>query len=325
MPNLCAQASIMTAACNGQPILLFLDWDSTLTAESTLPLIASVATYPEQHPHLLELSNAYINDLNAHNANYRPLPSDRKTLDQELEYLESLSVVEKASISRVEASGIFKDVTPAGIELATESFVKNGKIKLRKGWKQLIRSVQQPMEGTVRGEVHVVSVAWSALFISSCLQKFLGPDNPCGHDITIHANEVHPSGSGKLLGPTLDCGSRILTARNKLRVLRNIISDYRAAHPLLEPKTCYLGDSPTDLACLMDADVGVCVHDQVISEEQKQLYETLLRLGAHVTPIDEYDSTTQEGGIGYRNDPSAKQVLWSARDFSEVFQSGILT
>lgn len=30
--------------------LLFLDWDSTLTTSSTLPLIASATTYPEAHP-----------------------------------------------------------------------------------------------------------------------------------------------------------------------------------------------------------------------------------------------------------------------------------
>ena len=43
--------------------LLFLDWDSTLTTASTLPLIASASTYPDAQPAWEGLGRAYGDDM----------------------------------------------------------------------------------------------------------------------------------------------------------------------------------------------------------------------------------------------------------------------
>lgn len=44
-------------------ILLFLDFDATLTTASTLPLLASASTYPDPHPVFGGLSALYADDL----------------------------------------------------------------------------------------------------------------------------------------------------------------------------------------------------------------------------------------------------------------------
>ena len=314
----------MTFSSSGEPIILFLDWDSTLTEKSTLPLIASISTYPALHPRLSELSNAYIDDLNSHNFNYRPLPSDRKTFDQELEYLISLDAVERASISRVEEFEIFKGVESEDIERVAASCVREGKVALRSGWEQLVRTAQHSSRGTNKGEVHVLSVAWSALFITSCIKAALGTGNFDVNAVTVHANEIYPPRSGKLTGSAPDYGARILTAMDKLTVMYDVINNYKTSHPLAMPRTCYMGDSATDLACLMTANFGICIRDRVMSGEQKQLQQALQRIGMHMAPLNESNGAKGTRELCPESTLNVNQVVWSAHDFSEVIHNGLL-
>ena len=39
-----------------RPVLFFVDWDSTLTTESTMELMASIKSYPNIHPRYADLA-----------------------------------------------------------------------------------------------------------------------------------------------------------------------------------------------------------------------------------------------------------------------------
>ena len=317
----------MSARADGRPILLFLDWDSTLTERTTLPLIASIATYPKQHPQLVDLSKSYDHDLNVHDAAYRPPASFRKALNQEVEYLNSLGVVEKASIARIEDSGIFKSVKPSDIEHVATSCIEDGVIRLRKGWERLIDLIHHSEYEKRRGEVHIISVAWSASFISSCIQTALNK-LACHHasrdyHIVIHANDIDMR-YGRLLGLGSLDDSLILTATDKLRIMRNTILGYKNADSHQKLATVFMGDSSTDLACLLEADIGVFVRDREIGREQKQLKDALNRLNIDVCPISKYNVDKRNDENRLQSNHPNQKALWSAHNFQEVLQSGIL-
>ena len=80
----------------------------------------------------------------------------------------------------------------------------------------------------------------------------------------------------------------------------------------VRPWTIYIGDSSTDLGCLMDADVGVCVRDEVETGEQRGLREVLQRVGVGCFFVGEW-----------RGRDEGSKCLWWARDFEEV-KRGIL-
>ena len=325
-----------------RPTLLFLDWDSTLTTASTLPLIASIATYPVQHPELHDLAKAYAEDLRVHNASYLPAESSRTTLEQEIAYLNSLSTVEETSIRRIENAGIFNDVEAEDVKHVAAQAVNRGDVKLRNDWQRCLQSVKRNEGDEINGQVCIISVAWSGLFIRACLEAAMEHDSidtPSVNDlqqrlhnthpsiktkdISIYANDIHLSDAGKLTGPRQDLNRPLLTAGDKSEIMRTFILGFRETSPAVETRTVYIGDSPTDLTCLIDADVGICIRDVETSGEQKELAVTLQRLGAVVKWVGEFPRDNPMSGVDEEGS-SEVQTLWWARDFFEIMQSEIL-
>ncbi|KAL9102033.1 MAG: hypothetical protein Q9163_002766 [Psora crenata] len=319
--------------------ILFLDWDSTLTTASTLPLIASIATYPAQHPKLSDLVGAYSEDWKVHDSSYRPPKPDRTTLEQEYAYLNSFRRVENASIRRIEDACIFKGITAEDARCVAVEVVNQGAVGFRDGWEQCLAAVKKSSSDAFGGStICIVSVAWSSTFIRACLDatagsnlRSLGDDVPPLNspgmrleDVRIYANDMHSSGSGKLTGPWPDVDRLILTAADKLEIMRAAVSSSKTSGLFLEPRTVYMGDSLTDLACLMDADVGICLRDQDMTGEQEQLKETLYRLNVEVKWIREYKGGQWMGETHPESTIQGK-ILWWARDFLEVVQSDVVS
>ncbi|KZF24625.1 hypothetical protein L228DRAFT_237539 [Xylona heveae TC161] len=116
-------------------------------------------------------------------------------------------------------------------------------------------------------------------------------------------------------------------------------------------KSIYVGDSTGDLECLVGCDVGICVRDvegqdesKILRSSQRSLAETCDRLGIHVKWVGHWRKDGNGGapsgdgnGTGGGGDDvddiipelEAKmlakgKILWWARDFNEIVQSGIL-
>jgi hypothetical protein len=135
--------------------------------------------------------------------------------------------------------------------------------------------------------VDVISVNWSRTFIEGALHP---------HQLQVTANDV--SDEGHIRGPQ-SLGSRVTTSPDKLKVLRQITQ--------IDQQVVYFGDSITDLECLLYDHGVVMARDGTSS-----LLKTLSRIGIDVPHI----------GKGPWNRGGTK-ISW-ARDFEEVFQSGIL-
>jgi hypothetical protein len=100
----------------------------------------------------------YLNVMAAHDKAFGP----RDTLEKQLEYLGSLGVVEKASVSKVEEYGLFKGVREADICERAEQ------VQFRDGWKEFAAQITKTNHVQFMA---VLSVNWSKVFIDCALRR----------------------------------------------------------------------------------------------------------------------------------------------------------
>ncbi|BDD54504.1 hypothetical protein MPDQ_004971 [Monascus purpureus] len=300
------------AASTSQPLRVHLicDFDGTIAQSSTLSILARVGYHrnPTARP-WSEITSAYMRDLQHHRDTYtntklRTTKNRNDGIHEELAYLDSLRPVERASIERIEAAGVFKDVTPADLSRGASKAVREGKITFRSGWDRLVQDVR-----ATGGWTEVISVNWSRVFIRAAIDAAFpaallagSPDS----DFKIAANDIMEDGSGGITRPFRHPDGGIWTAEDKMRLVKETLDAY--------PRTIYVGDSVTDLRCLLEKRiVGIIVRDEEMTFEQKELKEILDKSGIVVKHVSEWDEEEWSSA-----DPS--QLYW-ARDFGEICDS----
>ncbi|KAL8683430.1 MAG: hypothetical protein Q9186_000583 [Xanthomendoza sp. 1 TL-2023] len=310
---------------------LILDFDGTLTTTSTLPLIYNIGhRLNPSAPSWQSISQAYMDDYNVHLSCYPLASSRRKSLSEELAWLQSLRDVERKSTERVEAAGVFRGVTKTHVDSAARKAVREGDVAMRRGWQRIVESVMMS-----KGKVAVVSVGWSGDFIRGCLRTAYEQSYEGGgkgaripskiDDVDICANEILGGQEGKMTRhfpeSSMAGDGGIWTAKDKEMVMAEVLSKCAQGS---EAKVVYVGDSPTDLACLLGADVGICIRNEgSTTAEQKLLDMTLNRIGVKSEWIGVMRLDGLEGKLR-RNDTQIQEEhgkLWWAKDFEEIGQS----
>jgi 2-hydroxy-3-keto-5-methylthiopentenyl-1-phosphate phosphatase len=303
-----------TPMTSHRPINLFLDWDGTIACTDTLALVASIGYTKNPNANLppwQHFSDAYMADYAAHSAAYVPQKAGRTTVEQELAWLESLIDVERASVERVEAAGIFANVSIADIQAAAVESVTKQEVQLRPGLKELLLAGH----GT-KGSASIISVNWSKTFVTELLHQTSHRGGYIWPPLKgIYCNDIVCGSSGKLDRYYAKEDRGIWTAGDKSRVLREAIAGLGD-----EGITVFVGDSLTDLECLLEVDVGICVRDEVMGSEQRSLAEALVRLGVESRWIGEYQESDERGEDSIE---STRRTLWWARDFNEVADSAL--
>ena len=165
---------------------------------------------------------------------------------------------------------------------------------IRKGFGEFVQRM-----GKERGwDVAVVSVNWSGEFIRGVVGVGCEEDAQ-GVVETVVSNSIAWPG-GRIQGPSELGTEPLVTAGDKLRAMESLTAR------LGEEKVVYLGDSTTDLACLVAADLGVVMAD----DAESKLLRALKRIGFDVSHVSE----PWEDG---------RRLVW-ARDYDEVLQSGVM-
>ncbi|KAK8186013.1 hypothetical protein BC567DRAFT_205339 [Phyllosticta citribraziliensis] len=278
------------------PIHLILDWDGTLTAKDTLHFLGQIsAEHAAKHvapptSSWDDIVKAYVDDLDAHVQAYRPSSSERTTIAEETAWLASLEDVDLRSVKRVEDAGLFAGITADSVSQGAAKAVGSGQLQLRKGWEDLLFR-NEGNHGVLRGKISILSVNWSATFIreallhaaydTKTLQSSLMDADALRRtlqNIDISANEFerldHRNGSSGRLTKAGEKGIR--TSQDKLQ--RMPIPHKYGGDELV----IYVGDSCTDLEALLAADVGICIRDEPMGSGQRELAETLERIGVPV-------------------------------------------
>ncbi|KAL2119004.1 hypothetical protein VTJ04DRAFT_5963 [Mycothermus thermophilus] len=276
----------------------------------------------------------YITACEAHRASYHPPADQRTSLQEELAFLESWEPIERASVARVSEAGFFRGLgspslsgsegdvegralmrlgrsavrLPASGGLGHggangEPVLERGFVELRKGFGEFMHRV-----GTAGWEVAVASVNWSDDFIRGVVHAGChghggsGTSSEDGWPGRVLANKVRFA-DGQILGPHELGGEPLVTAGDKLRAMKELLRRRENSEDV--QKVVYVGDSTTDLACLVEADLGIAIAD---SQESK-LLKTMERIQLRVPHVGEADA--------------GSRLVW-ARDFEEVLRSGIM-
>ncbi|KAG5928644.1 hypothetical protein E4U42_000250 [Claviceps africana] len=279
---------------------LIVDFDGTITQSDTIAeLVRSAiqrhptATRPRLASAWHDAQTRYLAALSAHSAKYRPSEPQRTTPAHEEAFLADLKPIEEASLSRVSHSGIFDALPPRILHEMGAEAVLEGRIALRPGWDRLlVRAAAADVPLTV------LSVHWSRSFIQGVLSRGAPP-------LEVVANEI--AEGGRIVGPG-SASARLTTAADKMAEMRR-----RA----VAADVVYLGDSPTDLTCLLGARRGVVLVPG--GEPASPLLDSLRRIGvgvAHVGEMASWAATTCA-------ETEEKVVFW-ARDMDEVLRSGVL-
>ena len=313
-------------------IRLVLDFDGTLTKKDTMHILAQ-AGYARQREMQGDLQpqpwadivNAYMSDYKAHANAYLPIGSNRTTVAQEIAWLDSLRQIENASIERAIEAGIFDQLGVADITLAVNEALDNGNVQFRDGWVQILSAVEQHNTMLAANSrpvlaIQVISVNWSACFVrqvlSGCIERTSEVEDQTKsrwmENLSVYANEI-PSllrADSQMEGHgtpilTQHQWKGIRTSGDKVSVL-NCIRDRTLPCP--NAVFIYVGDSSTDLECLLAADVGICIRDEPISSGQKELAATLKRLDIEVLHVQGNRSSSSTNG---------RRMFW-ARNFGEI-------
>ncbi|KAL8871545.1 MAG: hypothetical protein Q9174_002648 [Haloplaca sp. 1 TL-2023] len=141
------------------------------------------------------------------------------------------------------------------------------------------------------------------------------------NDIDIRANEIVGGKSGRMNRYFEEAGRRgeggLWTSGDKRAVMDEVVVEGERG------MVVYVGDSVTDLECLIGADVGICVRDvdedgEGMGSEQRGLEETLGRLGITCSWIGEMCATDVEEAATREGKGKQEASLWWARNFDEI-------
>lgn len=210
---------------------VILDWDETITEADTMSILSQATNDPGRWP---EFVDAYMADLERHERDY----GERRTLDDQFGFLGSLGPIETASVRRIEAAGVFQGVTHENLQKAASS------VRIRDGFERFC----QRLGPNVCKEI--LSVNWSTEFIRFGLPQATAPET-----WKITANALSFDEQGKGTGSvSKDKQNGIRTAMDKLKYFKHRMSQL---HENTDDLVVYIGDSNTDLPCLLEADIGI--------------------------------------------------------------------
>ncbi|TID27522.1 hypothetical protein E6O75_ATG00289 [Venturia nashicola] len=312
------------------PVHVFIDWDGTITERDTLGEVvkAGYKKNPATQP-WGNFVSAYLEDYRVHQASYTPAKDQRKTIKEESAWLESLLEVETRSVERVRDAGLFLGLNKNDMLDAAAEAVDNGNVQFRKGWKELFFSGLSPPAEPVPAmgrdglRFHIVSVNWSANFIKGCIfhASMLSRSVDVMRALVpmVHlANEI-PNVERATCGLDKD-DVTVRTSADKVRMIEKALHEPALGKTdARKPILVYIGDSCTDLDALLYVDYGICIRDEPMGSGQKELAETLERVGVSVNPLSELELLSSSQGASIK-------TLWWARDLKEVsdFLSRIL-
>nr|XP_024390005.1 bifunctional TH2 protein, mitochondrial-like isoform X3 [Physcomitrium patens] len=248
-------------------ILLASDFDSTCTISDSCPILADLTVQTARKSHggrsvgesgasllkkrwddlvmqymdeyedvlkrsLVKKDNGSVNALSAENLQ---------------EFLKEMSNFEQKANARVEEAAVLKGLSLASIQEAGKS------MPLREGCSDFFKRLES---GEVLVDTCILSVCWSKTFIEAVLEKgeVRIPN--------INANELVFEGR-------ISTGAIIKNVETALDKQRHFVQLLDNLKPTQDVLSIYVGDSLTDLLCLIRADLGIVLGD---SSALKQVY-----------------------------------------------------
>lgn len=225
-------------------LLLLLDWDGTITQHDTLNLVAPASSEIKyDSPNFSVYQDEYMRDYTEFKTKFGQITNKEQMYD----YLHSIRSIEERSLNRVRR--LFEGTNDA------QRRNRIGKICYRNGWAAMqFWMAQKAACHTLAA--YIVSVNWSRTFISDALEECARQNHAEQIISYVYANELATKpGTDECTGLIQGPGQRecILTGLDKVRMCEAISTKYAG------DTIVYVGDSTTDIPCLLWADVGILI------------------------------------------------------------------
>ena len=205
---------------------LVLDWDETITAADTISTLANPAC---EGPPFAFYTKEYIKDYEEFSREAEP-PANK---DELYAKLRAVDAVEAPSLDRISNGGLFRGITDDELRQRAR------RVSFREGWPEahdwICNAPKLQLWFTC-----ILSVNWSRRFIEHALGQ------SC---IRVISNEI--DSQARIVGPD---GNTIRTAAHKLAHFDKLGRG---------DQTVYVGDSMTDIMCLLSADLGILVGSRI--------------------------------------------------------------
>ncbi len=193
-----------------RPIHLILDFDKTITTKDTIQLLGAISYEYNHRPggpkglwptsRWNECVEAYQKEYNAHIASYSPKEADRITIEAEIVFQRSLRDVETRSVERISSLKFFVGIGKEDWKQAAEKEMRKERgLEVRKGWKDVVRRVE---ESGNEGRWGIVSVNWCDWWIRGVVGEALGGEKRA-QEMTLLSNCIRPE-SGLIVGADRD-------------------------------------------------------------------------------------------------------------------------
>jgi hypothetical protein len=266
-----------------------LDWDGTITKKDTLDALVNIATSTKPnfptHDRWNHVVEAYIADYSSSLAKLVPNDTLPTTLQGEAKLLEDLKPVEQRSLDRVFASKIFAGLTKENLEDGARKAINSGAVSLRPGCVEMLQRLSAPT-ASEGDKLHILSVNWSRHFILSCLKTAGIEVDPS----LILANELDGIDEGRQsTGQISPTGSmKIIASGDKLRYLEQLRE--KESMPMV-----YVGDSWTDVECLLAVELGICMRDEPMGSSQGKLADAFKRLNIACPRLEDWEDVGEPG------------------------------
>ncbi|KAJ8115940.1 hypothetical protein OPT61_g2520 [Boeremia exigua] len=291
-----------------QPIHWILDWDGTITRRDTLDALVSIAASAKPNSPVLDewkrVSEAYMSDYTIAMENLAPEGRLPENVEDEKQLLRALKSVEQASLDRVSSSGIFAELTRELLKHGAKDVIESKKTEIRTGFTKFLHFSQN----RTHDGLDLLSVNWSRHFIDCCLRVAGAPV----HRSSIYANELDGIECDTVSNGNIESGlgakMSIISSGDKLDYMNRLRRQHCESRSIRLDSgipVVYVGDSWTDIECLLEADLGICIRDEPLGSSQKKLAERLQGLGVHCPHLSAWSEADEW------------QVVW-ARDFDEI-------
>ncbi|KAJ7560348.1 hypothetical protein O6H91_04G125600 [Diphasiastrum complanatum] len=302
------------------PFVFMSDFDSTCTISDSCPVLGSLSMTSITSAEKGAAAESLVEAVSDLNVRWATLTTDyirgytglfnQVLLDNEVsgasgrsfEYkivklaLSKISQYEVEANSRVEDFEVLKNIRLEDVKDAGR------KMPLYSGCDHLFQRILDNYEG-LDADGHIISVCWSQTFVEGCLSE----------GVTIHCNELGIC-EGKSNGKIVKC---IQTAIDKQRVFQKIINDKHESLSAASDEekqflSIYIGDSITDLLCLLKADVGIVIG------QNESLRRFALAFGIILLPLYEGLLQKEPTSQSKYKGRSGEGVIYTVSDWHEI-------
>ncbi|SMN22180.1 similar to Saccharomyces cerevisiae YCR015C Putative protein of unknown function [Maudiozyma saulgeensis] len=277
--------------------ILICDFDETISIKDTISAFARLAylVKPPTFPNWSHFETTYMEGYNRLQPKYsqnRTLPllknlgSNNRITEEnynvlfglEIEYQKLCRNIELNSIQEMEKYDLFKGISLRDVSNYVGSLL-NGEVNsiMRKGFTECLRTLKIDIDN-----LFVISINWSREFIQDTITKeYISSSNIYCNDLLLDQKEdtkyVYRG----------DFSKSLLTGSDKIRVLNKLCDDKNENQKNLN-KFWYVGDSETDLLCILNPRVnGVLLLDPQ-EDKKKFLKLTMDILGLEIDIINNF-------------------------------------